>query len=161
MCTKLPLSTTVHRWLLVFVCCPFAPTSAEPRHTTTREGSIGLYIRKFSLHRYSPPYTQQENNAMSAASLDGERWRESDVVLLDIEGTISSISFVKDVMYPYALDSLTRLARDQWADAGFQALIAGFPEETRRSADTLVAHVEDLTRRDIKAVYLKQLQGGC
>lgn len=29
----------------------------------------------------------------------------------------------------------------------------------KRNADTIIAHVEDLTRRDIKAVYLKQLQG--
>ncbi|KNG45584.1 2,3-diketo-5-methylthio-1-phosphopentane phosphatase [Stemphylium lycopersici] len=96
---------------------------------------------------------------MSAASLDTARWSQSDVVLLDIEGTISSISFVKDVMYPYALDSLTRLARNSWADADFQSLIAPFPDDTKQSADALLAHVEDLTRRDVKAVYLKQLQG--
>jgi len=80
-------------------------------------------------------------------------------VLLDIEGTISSISFVKDVMYPYALDRLRRLARDLWSDSDFQTLIAGFPAETKQDADSLLAHVEDLTRRDVKAVYLKQLQG--
>ncbi|KAF2826251.1 2,3-diketo-5-methylthio-1-phosphopentane phosphatase [Ophiobolus disseminans] len=96
---------------------------------------------------------------MSAASLDVARWRASEVVLLDIEGTISSISFVKDVMYPYALDRLRNLARDSWVDADFQHLIAGFPEDTKQDAESLVAHVEDLTRRDIKAVYLKQLQG--
>ncbi|KAH3915021.1 hypothetical protein HBI56_016580 [Parastagonospora nodorum] len=96
---------------------------------------------------------------MSAASLDLARWHASEVVLLDIEGTISSISFVKDVMYPYALDSLAQLARNSWADADFQHLIAGFPENTRQDADALIAHVQDLTQRDIKAVYLKQLQG--
>lgn len=37
---------------------------------------------------------------------------------------------------------------------------AGFPQETRPDAETLLAHVEDLTRRDVKATYLKQLQGG-
>jgi hypothetical protein len=97
---------------------------------------------------------------MSAASLDQARWSEADVVLLDIEGTISSISFVKDVMYPYALDSLTRLARNSWADPDFQTLIAAFPHDTKQSPDALLAHVQDLTRQDIKAVYLKQLQGG-
>ncbi|RYN24453.1 hypothetical protein AA0113_g10181 [Alternaria arborescens] len=96
---------------------------------------------------------------MSTAFLDDARWKQAEVVLLDIEGTISSISFVKDVMYPYALDSLTRLARNSWSDADFQNLIASFPEDSRTSADALITHVEDLTRRDIKAVYLKQLQG--
>lgn len=61
--------------------------------------------------------------------------------------------------YPYAVDRLTKLARDSWHDPTFQDLIAGFPEETRPNAETLLAHVQDLTRRDIKAVYLKQLQG--
>ncbi|KAF2180242.1 2,3-diketo-5-methylthio-1-phosphopentane phosphatase [Zopfia rhizophila CBS 207.26] len=96
---------------------------------------------------------------MTAATLDRERWQHTDHVLLDIEGTISSISFVKDVLYPYALERLTRFAHDSWREHSFQALIAGFPEEARTDADTLIAHVEDLTRRDIKAVYLKQLQG--
>ncbi|KAL6705369.1 enolase-phosphatase E1 [Coniothyrium glycines] len=96
---------------------------------------------------------------MTAVAVDSSRWKQSEVVLLDIEGTISSISFVKEVMYPYALDSLTRQARDSWADSNFQSLIAGFPQETRQDADALIAHVDDLTRRDIKAVYLKQLQG--
>ncbi|KAI8943479.1 hypothetical protein NX059_001482 [Plenodomus lindquistii] len=96
---------------------------------------------------------------MSVASLNGERWKQSEVVLLDIEGTISSISFVKDVMYPYALDSLTRLANDSWTDQNFQNLIKDFPEETKQDADALISHVQDLTRRDVKAVYLKQLQG--
>ncbi|KAF2118940.1 HAD-like domain-containing protein [Lophiotrema nucula] len=71
---------------------------------------------------------------MPAASLDDERWGSSETVVLDI-------------------------ARDSWSDSTFQDLIAGFPEETRPDAETLIAHVEDLTRKDIKAVYLKQLQG--
>ncbi|KAJ4289593.1 enolase-phosphatase E1 [Kalmusia sp. IMI 367209] len=96
---------------------------------------------------------------MSPVSLDLERWGASQVLLFDIEGTVSSISFVKDVLYTYALDRLTKLARDSWHDPGFQDLIAGFPEETRPNAETLLAHVQDLTRRDVKAVYLKQLQG--
>ncbi|KAF2443529.1 2,3-diketo-5-methylthio-1-phosphopentane phosphatase [Karstenula rhodostoma CBS 690.94] len=63
------------------------------------------------------------------------------------------------ILYPYAVDRLAKLSRDSWHDPDFQDLIAGFPEETRPNAETLLAHVQDLTRRDIKAVYLKQLQG--
>ncbi|KAF2736861.1 2,3-diketo-5-methylthio-1-phosphopentane phosphatase [Polyplosphaeria fusca] len=74
---------------------------------------------------------------MPAASLDDARWKQSDTVLLDIG----------------------ELARESWQDADFQELVAGFPPETRQDPETLVAHVEDLTSRDIKAVYLKQLQG--
>jgi hypothetical protein len=38
----------------------------------------------FSLHRSSPLATQQEINNMSAATLNLEQWRASEVVLLDI-----------------------------------------------------------------------------
>ncbi|KAF2811639.1 2,3-diketo-5-methylthio-1-phosphopentane phosphatase [Mytilinidion resinicola] len=96
---------------------------------------------------------------MSPVAINIERWKAADIVLLDIEGTISSISFVKDTLYPYALRRLTRLAHESWEQESFQELIEGFPEETRGDAETLIAHVEELTRKDIKAVYLKQLQG--
>ncbi|OAG01635.1 2,3-diketo-5-methylthio-1-phosphopentane phosphatase [Paraphaeosphaeria sporulosa] len=76
---------------------------------------------------------------MSHANIDSVRWEDSQ--------------------YPYAVDRLAKLSRDSWHDPGLQDLIAGFPEETRPNAETLLAHVQDLTRRDIKAVYLKQLQG--
>ncbi|KAF2878403.1 HAD-like domain-containing protein [Massariosphaeria phaeospora] len=71
---------------------------------------------------------------MSVASLDSTRWKATETVLLDI-------------------------ARDSWSDPAFQHLIAGFPDDARSDPETLLAHVEDLTRKDIKAVYLKQLQG--
>ncbi|ORY10561.1 HAD-like domain-containing protein [Clohesyomyces aquaticus] len=71
---------------------------------------------------------------MSAATLDLQRWGNADTVLLDI-------------------------ARDSWNDPAFQDLVAGFPENSRHDAETLIAHIEDLTLRDVKAAYLKQLQG--
>ncbi|RMZ67260.1 23-diketo-5-methylthio-1-phosphopentane phosphatase [Pyrenophora seminiperda CCB06] len=57
------------------------------------------------------------------------------------------------------MSCLTRLARNSWANADFQKLIAPFPDESKQNADALIAHVEHLTRQDIKAMYLKQLQG--
>ncbi|EOA88604.1 uncharacterized protein SETTUDRAFT_149312 [Exserohilum turcica Et28A] len=74
---------------------------------------------------------------MSAASLNHARWSQAEVIVLDIG----------------------KLARHAWADADFQTLIASFPPDCRQNPDALLAHVQDLTRRDIKAVYLKQLQG--
>ncbi|KAF2200251.1 2,3-diketo-5-methylthio-1-phosphopentane phosphatase [Delitschia confertaspora ATCC 74209] len=73
---------------------------------------------------------------MSNATIDRDRWEKTKVVLLDID-----------------------LARSSWESDSFQSLIAGFPPETKTDVETLLAHVEDLTRRDIKAVYLKQMQG--
>ncbi|KAF2491564.1 2,3-diketo-5-methylthio-1-phosphopentane phosphatase [Lophium mytilinum] len=74
---------------------------------------------------------------MSPVAINVERWKAADIVLLDIG----------------------QLAHDSWDEESFQELIEGFPEETRRDSESLIAHVEELTRKDIKAVYLKQLQG--
>ncbi|OCK77290.1 2,3-diketo-5-methylthio-1-phosphopentane phosphatase [Lepidopterella palustris CBS 459.81] len=74
---------------------------------------------------------------MSTVAIDVKRWNQTDIVLLDIG----------------------ELAHESWNEESFQELVAGFPEQTRKDADTLIAHVEELTRKDIKAVYLKQLQG--
>lgn len=47
----------------------------------------------------------------------------------------------------------------KWDDSEFQSYRDAFPEEHRSSPDTLQAHVEDLTKRDVKVAYLKNLQG--
>ncbi|KAF2213211.1 hypothetical protein CERZMDRAFT_40299, partial [Cercospora zeae-maydis SCOH1-5] len=46
-----------------------------------------------------------------------------------------------------------------WDDPSFQPYRAAFPEEHRTSPEALQAHVEHLTKRDIKVAYLKNLQG--
>ena len=47
----------------------------------------------------------------------------------------------------------------KWDDQDFQQYRDAFPEEHRSSPDVLQAHVEDLTKRDVKIAYLKNLQG--
>lgn len=84
-------------------------------------------------------------------------------VILDIEGTICSISFVKDVLYPYALESLSRklqgLSLPIASSDPIGPYLADFPPEYSSSADTLLEHVQYLTKNDIKAPYWKALQG--
>ncbi|KAF4120280.1 enolase-phosphatase E1 [Geosmithia morbida] len=84
---------------------------------------------------------------------------EFDVLLLDIEGTVCPISFVKDVLFPYALDSLPKVLDEQWDDVEFKPYRDAFPEEYRDSRDALEAHVRDLVAGDVKIAYLKGLQG--
>ena len=94
-------------------------------------------------------------------------------ILLDIEGTTSSISFVFDVMFPYvrehvgqyltdhATDPACLAARDQITlDAGTD-LANGFagPLTNGDARNALIAHVIDLMDRDVKSTGLKQLQG--
>ncbi len=93
-------------------------------------------------------------------------------VLLDIEGTTSSISFVHDVMFPYVLDHLESCLESHWEQPAFQdafqliAQDAGFGDLTAWSEATGVdariaveREVRRLMAQDAKATGLKALQG--
>jgi enolase-phosphatase E1 len=95
-------------------------------------------------------------------------------VLLDIEGTTSSISFVYDVMFPFARRELDNYLRDQWGssaliqvierlaqDVGFDSMDAWIQASAGEiPAMQLVRDaVIGLMDGDIKATGLKQLQG--
>ncbi|KAK3692782.1 enolase-phosphatase E1 [Podospora appendiculata] len=81
------------------------------------------------------------------------------VVLLDIEGTVCPISFVKDVLFPYALEALPDTLKTQWDSPQFSKYKDAFPSEYAATQTAFTSHVEDLMRRDVKAPYLKSLQG--
>ncbi|KAJ0165601.1 Enolase-phosphatase E1 [Colletotrichum tanaceti] len=81
------------------------------------------------------------------------------VVLLDIEGTVCPISFVKDVLYPYAVDVLPATLDKQWDSPDFAVYRNAFPEDCMSNRSAFEAHFRDLVRRDVKASYLKALQG--
>ncbi len=95
-------------------------------------------------------------------------------ILLDIEGTTSSISFVYDVMFPYARRELGAYLRDNWdstdlretcdviaRDAGHKSLADWSGDEADEAAreklvrDEVIRLMDD----DVKATGLKQLQG--
>ena len=61
--------------------------------------------------------------------------------------------------FPYALNALPKVLAAKWDDQEFQQYRNAFPEEHRKSPADLQAHVEDLTKRDVKIAYLKNLQG--
>ena len=99
-------------------------------------------------------------------------------ILLDIEGTTSSVSFVYDVMFPYVRKHLTFEVFSNWMepeyieafhaiarDAGHESLDALLKQEglTRenplRAAELVCKEVTRLMDADVKATGLKQLQG--
>ncbi|PNP39463.1 hypothetical protein TGAMA5MH_08481 [Trichoderma gamsii] len=82
-----------------------------------------------------------------------------DVLLLDIEGTVCPISFVKDVLFPYALNVLPDFLAEQWDEPSFAGYRNAFPDDYRNDRSAFEAHVRDLVARDVKAPYLKALQG--
>ncbi|KAH8674088.1 2,3-diketo-5-methylthio-1-phosphopentane phosphatase [Xylariales sp. PMI_506] len=81
------------------------------------------------------------------------------VVLLDIEGTVCPISFVQDVLFPYAVRALPETVKTQWDSQDFKSYRDAFPEEHSGSQEAFVAHFNDLVARDVKIAYLKNLQG--
>ena len=94
---------------------------------------------------------------MNAAHVAGVR-----AVLTDIEGTTSSIAFVKDVLFPYAREHLPRFVEARRDDPG----VSRWLDATAREAgidDPHSRHVIDTLRRwideDRKATPLKALQG--
>ena len=63
------------------------------------------------------------------------------------------------LQYPYALARLAERAGAEWDTAALRADLAGFPPAAMASPAALLAHARDLTQRDDKAPYWKQLQG--
>ncbi|KAI9049148.1 hypothetical protein LZ554_006996 [Drepanopeziza brunnea f. sp. 'monogermtubi'] len=90
---------------------------------------------------------------MAAGALD------FDVALLDIEGTVCPISFVKEVLMPYALKALDPVLATAWDAPTFTPYRDAFPAEHRASPAHFRSHVHDLVARDVKIAYLKNLQG--
>ena len=94
---------------------------------------------------------------MSEVTASGAR-----AVLTDIEGTTSSIAFVKDVLFPYARARLPHFIEShpedpevlRWLDATAREAGIGDPR-SRRVIDTLLRWIDE----DRKATPLKALQG--
>jgi enolase-phosphatase E1 len=97
-------------------------------------------------------------------------------VLLDIEGTISDIRFVYDVMFPFARNNINQFLLDNWCSIPVQGAVrtvardAGIPslEEwlgpkwqlgESPSISKLAEHCQQLMNADSKATGLKLLQG--
>lgn len=93
-------------------------------------------------------------------------------ILLDIEGTTSSISFVYDVMFPYIRENLAGFLKQNWesesvqqclpllaAELGHDSVehwLGDLPAESRRTVEHAVGQLMD---DDVKSTGLKQLQG--
>jgi enolase-phosphatase E1 len=106
---------------------------------------------------------------------DTHRTKLPSGILLDIEGTTSSISFVYDQMFPFVRRELRRFLEDQGRrddvqaacrqiaqDAGYDSLGAWRSAQSAPdlTAEEFVArHVLQLMDSDVKATGLKQLQG--
>lgn len=83
-------------------------------------------------------------------------------ILTDIEGTTSSISFVKEVLFPYAATALPDYVRNHAAEADVAGVLDGVAAESGRSRQDLDGLIEQLLAwiaEDRKITPLKTLQG--
>ncbi|WP_430460154.1 acireductone synthase [Thalassolituus sp. LLYu03] len=89
------------------------------------------------------------------------------LILTDIEGTTSSISFVKDVLFPYAATHLPDFIRTHLHDDNIRSLLADTATLAASEGlavnaddtDALIALLLDWIAADKKATPLKALQG--
>lgn len=85
-----------------------------------------------------------------------------NAIITDIEGTTSSIAFVKEVLFPYAAQQFPAFLHDHWDDPSVQEQLQAAAAEAGESLGT-PAQASDLFRRwieeDRKATPLKALQG--
>jgi len=82
-------------------------------------------------------------------------------IITDIEGTTSSISYVKEVMFPYSKRRLRSFLEAHWQEDKVKELIRGLEEKLQRSVDldTAVKTFEEWIDKDLKEPLLKELQG--
>ncbi len=83
-------------------------------------------------------------------------------IVTDIEGTTSSISFVKEVLFPYAAKAFPTFLRTNWADDSVRAQIAAAEKECGQPLPTPEAAnavFQQWIAEDRKATPLKALQG--
>lgn len=86
-------------------------------------------------------------------------------ILLDIEGTTSSIDFVHEVMFPFAKKRVSDFVSKNWATAELDKCIAllendgvqvsGSTDQQQAVIDTVISMIDN----DVKATGLKHMQG--
>jgi enolase-phosphatase E1 len=82
-------------------------------------------------------------------------------IVTDIEGTTSSLSFVKDVLFPYAREHVAEFVRSHGRDAAVRKLLEAVQAEVGKplSDAECVAQLQRWIDEDKKITPLKALQG--
>ena len=92
----------------------------------------------------------------------GVEFENIKAIVTDIEGTTSSISFVVNVLFPFASKHLAGFVREHQADSAVAQLLDEVRNETKQlaaSVDDVIAILLQWIDADKKATALKSLQG--
>jgi len=86
----------------------------------------------------------------------------AEAALLDIEGTVGSIAFVRDVLFPFSRARTNAFVRAHCEDPAVRAVL----DQTAREAavdvhdlNAIIKALHDWSDRDVKVTPLKELQG--
>lgn len=91
-----------------------------------------------------------------------------DTVILDIEGTVCPITFVKDTLFPYFLTKLPSIlssiefplsTSSSTNDDPIIQILKQLPESITISNESVFSYLKNLVDQDIKDPILKSLQG--
>ncbi|KAJ2785096.1 enolase-phosphatase E1 [Coemansia interrupta] len=63
-----------------------------------------------------------------------------DIVLLDVEGTTTPISFVHEVLFPYILDNVDQFLKAKWRDPVVQEHVRAIADQTNKDAQAGIVH---------------------
>lgn len=82
-------------------------------------------------------------------------------IITDIEGTTSSLSFVKEVLFPYARAHIADFVRSHADESAVKALLEDVCQVVGKQLDTeqIITQLIDWTDSDKKVTPLKSLQG--
>ncbi|MDR1074887.1 MAG: acireductone synthase [Xanthomonadaceae bacterium] len=81
-------------------------------------------------------------------------------ILTDIEGTVGSISFVREVLFPYARAALPTFVREHGQESGVRRWLDQVASETGAGNDeAIITVLQQWTDEDRKHTALKALQG--
>ena len=84
------------------------------------------------------------------------------VALIDLEGTVGSIAFVRDVLFPFAAQRMDAYVRAHEREPAVREILDQTADEAdvaRSDLDALLEALHDWADRDVKVTPLKQLQG--
>lgn len=88
---------------------------------------------------------------MAAVSFD-EKVLAAKTVICDIEGTTSSISFVKDVLFPYALKNVEEYLKTHWKEDATKTVVAALREQADEDKKAEVEGVVTIPAEDSEDV---------
>jgi len=83
-------------------------------------------------------------------------------IVCDIEGTTTSLSFVKEVLFPYAREHMAAFVREQQHDPEITNLLENVKREMQRpyaTVDEIIGQLETWIDEDKKITPLKAIQG--